>query len=212
MTSSAFETATPDAFAYLDRVAATGLGRSYKRHMLDELGVRPGETALDLGCGPGTDLGALAEAVTATGTVIGIDHDRASVDTARDRSAERSNVTVRLGDVHQLPLPDHCADRARTDRVLQHVDDPARALGEARRTQPSATPASAASWPDWRRTRDSPCPGSYRSPPSSGTSGPPMGFSVWSAPRAAQSTPDTSPRSRRDGGWTTFPTAPSWRP
>ncbi|GGV86132.1 hypothetical protein GCM10015535_33750 [Streptomyces gelaticus] len=128
-----FETATPDAFAYLDRVAATGPGRSYKRHMLDELGVRPGDTALDLGCGPGTDLGALAEAVTATGQVIGIDHDRASVDAARDRSAERSNVTVRLGDVHQLPLPDHCVDRARTDRVLQHVDDPARALGEARR-------------------------------------------------------------------------------
>ncbi|MFD7621020.1 methyltransferase domain-containing protein [Streptomyces sp. NPDC059802] len=133
MTSFAFETVTPDAFAYLDRVAATDLGRSYKRHVLDELGIRPGETVLDLGCGPGTDLGALAEAVTATGAVIGIDYDRAAVDAARGRAAERSNVTVRLGDLHDLPLPDHTADRARTDRVLQHVADPVRALREARR-------------------------------------------------------------------------------
>ncbi|MGW2085059.1 methyltransferase domain-containing protein [Streptomyces sp. NPDC001880] len=133
MTSSVFETATPDAFAYLDRVAATDPGRSYKGQMLDELGIRPGETALDLGCGPGADLGALAEAVTATGTVIGVDHDPAALDAARDRSAGRSNVSVRIGDVHELPLPDHCVDRARTDRVLQHVDDPARALCEARR-------------------------------------------------------------------------------
>ncbi|MFH8519238.1 methyltransferase domain-containing protein [Streptomyces gelaticus] len=230
MTSSAFETATPDAFAYLDRVAATGLGRSCKRHMLDELGVRPGETALDLGCGPGTDLGALAEAVTATGTVIGIDHDRASVDTARDRSAERSNVTVRLGDVHQLPLPDHCADRARTDRVLQHVDDPARALGEARRVlRPGGRLVMGE--PDWETlTVDHPDSGLSRAYTQYVTDeavrnarigsqlarlaadAPPTGFSVWSAPRAAPSTPDTSPWSRRDGGWTTFPTAPSWRP
>ncbi|WP_326764109.1 methyltransferase domain-containing protein [Streptomyces sp. NBC_01591] len=133
MTSSVFETATPDAFVYLDRVAATDLGRSYKKHMLDELGIRPGETVLDLGCGPGTDLGALAEAVTQTGTVIGIDHDRATVDAARDRTAERGNVTVRMGDMHDLPLPDRTADRARTDRVLQHVADPVGALREARR-------------------------------------------------------------------------------
>ncbi|MFD0339949.1 methyltransferase domain-containing protein [Streptomyces sp. NPDC127117] len=133
MTSSVFETATPDAFVYLDRVAATELGRSYKKRMLDELAIRPGETVVDLGCGPGTDLGTLAEAVTATGTVIGVDHDPAAVDVAGDRTAGRSNVTVRVGDIHELPLPDHSVDRARTDRVLQHVADPVRALGEARR-------------------------------------------------------------------------------
>lgn len=133
MTSSLFETVTPDPIAYLDRVAATGLGRAYKGRMLDELGIRPGQTVLDLGCGPGTDLGALAGAVTVTGTVIGLDHDRTAVDTARARTAEQSNVTAQLGDLHRLPLPDHFADRARTDRVLQHVTDPAQALREARR-------------------------------------------------------------------------------
>ncbi|MET9663484.1 methyltransferase domain-containing protein [Streptomyces sp. NPDC006510] len=35
--------------------------------------------------------------------------------------------------MHELPLPDRTADRARTDRVPQHVADPVRALREARR-------------------------------------------------------------------------------
>ncbi|MEK8145397.1 methyltransferase domain-containing protein [Streptomyces sp. M10(2022)] len=101
--------------------------------MLDELGIRPGQTALDLGCGPGTDLASLAQAVAETGTVIGIDHDPATVDVARERTADTPTVTVRLGDIHDLPLPDRTADRARTDRVLQHVADPAGALREFHR-------------------------------------------------------------------------------
>ncbi|MEU3656777.1 methyltransferase domain-containing protein [Streptomyces sp. NPDC032161] len=133
MTSTAFETATPDPIVYLDRVAATDLGRSYKGGMLAELDIRPGQTVLDLGCGPGTDLASLAQAVTATGTVIGVDHDETAVEAARKRTTDQHAVTVRLGDIHDLPLPDHTADRARTDRVLQHVADPARALREIRR-------------------------------------------------------------------------------
>jgi len=133
MTSKAFETATPDPIAYLDRVAATDLGRSYKGRMLDELDIRTGQTVLDLGCGPGTDLASLARAGAATGTVIGVDHDQAAVDAARGRTVDQHTVTVQLGDIHDLPLPDRTADRARTDRVLQHVADPARALREIHR-------------------------------------------------------------------------------
>ncbi|MCX5166656.1 methyltransferase domain-containing protein [Streptomyces antibioticus] len=133
MTSSVFESATPDPIAYLDRVAATGLGRSYKERMLHELAIRPGHTVLDLGCGPGTDLASLARAVTETGKVIGIDHDQATIDVARERTADQHAVSVRRADIHDLPLPDHTADRARTDRVLQHVADPAGALREIHR-------------------------------------------------------------------------------
>jgi ubiquinone/menaquinone biosynthesis C-methylase UbiE len=39
----------------------------------------------------------------------------------------------RLGDIQDLPLAEHTVDRARTDRVLQHVADPTRVLGEVRR-------------------------------------------------------------------------------
>jgi ubiquinone/menaquinone biosynthesis C-methylase UbiE len=133
MTSTVFETVTPDSLVYLDRLAATDLGRSYKGRMLDELDVRPGQTVVDLGCGPGTDLNVLAEAVTATGAVIGVDRDQAAVDAARERTAGQDTVAVDLGDIHDLQLADHAADRARTDRVLQHVADPVLALREIHR-------------------------------------------------------------------------------
>ncbi|PNE40805.1 MULTISPECIES: methyltransferase domain-containing protein [Streptomyces] len=133
MPSPRFETTAPHRISYLDRLAASDLGRSYKQRMLDALDVRPGQTVLDLGCGPGTDLGTLAGAVTAAGAVLGIDRDQAMVDAARARTADEPVVDVRLGDVHDLALPDRAADRARTDRVLQHVADPVLALGEIHR-------------------------------------------------------------------------------
>ncbi|ARF57848.1 methyltransferase domain-containing protein [Streptomyces gilvosporeus] len=133
MTSSAFETAKPDSVTYLDRLATSDLGRSYKRRMLDVLDLHPGHTVLDLGCGPGTDLEALAQAVTPAGTVIGIDHDQDMVDAARTRATGQAVVDVRHADIHDLSMADGTADRARTDRVLQHVADPPAALDEIRR-------------------------------------------------------------------------------
>ncbi|MFB9830979.1 methyltransferase domain-containing protein [Actinoallomurus acaciae] len=133
MTSSTFETTTPDHVSYLDRLAGTDAGRSYKRRMFEELDVRAGQKVLDVGCGPGTDLGSLAETVTPAGAVIGVDSDEKMVDAARERTAGLPAVEVCLGDVHDLPLADGTVDRARTDRVLQHVADPARALTQIRR-------------------------------------------------------------------------------
>ncbi|WP_308280805.1 methyltransferase domain-containing protein [Streptomyces barringtoniae] len=85
MTSSAFETYRPDPVSYLDRLATSDLGRSYKRRMLDELHLRAGHRVLDLGCGPGTDLEALAQAVTPAGAVVGVDHDRNVTPPPRER-------------------------------------------------------------------------------------------------------------------------------
>ncbi|MFE7133549.1 methyltransferase domain-containing protein [Streptomyces sp. NPDC057638] len=128
-----FETAAPDETAYLDRAAASDAGRAYKSVLATLLGARAGQTALDLGCGPGTDLATLAEAVGDTGSVIGIDLSEEMVERARARTGGLPRVEVRNGDLHALPLPDASADLARTDRVLQHVTDPAVALAEARR-------------------------------------------------------------------------------
>lgn len=67
---------------------------------------------------------------------------------ARRRAAGRRDVRICLGDAHDLPLADACADRARMDRVLQHLADPDRALAEARRVlRPTGILAMAE--PDW---------------------------------------------------------------
>lgn len=126
-------TAAPDPIHYLDTAAGTAVGIDYKRRLFDALDLHPGQTIVDIGCGPGTDLARLAEAVTSAGSVIGVDYDPAMLAEARRRLTGQPSVDVRFGDAHELPLDDACADRARIDRVLQHLADPAQALLEAHR-------------------------------------------------------------------------------
>lgn len=132
---------------YLTRLAASDLGKSYKSLATSELGIAPGDVVLDLGCGPGTDLAAFADAVGPDGMVIGLDNDPAAVDQARERNSALT-IEVRHADVHATGLPDRAVDRVHTDRVIQHVADPLRVLREARRVlRPSGRAVFAE--PDW---------------------------------------------------------------
>lgn len=124
---------TPDPIAYMDAAAATPVGLAYKRRFVDALDVRPGHTVVDVGCGPGTDLAALADAAGTGGSVIGVDRDLRMLDEARRRLASRPTVDLRPGDIERLPFAAASADRARVDRVLQHVPDPAAAISELHR-------------------------------------------------------------------------------
>ena len=133
---------------YLTRLAASDLGRAYKALVLDEMDVRSGHLVLELGCGPGTDLAAFAAAVGPAGRVVGIDSDPGAVRAAAGVADSWPQATVELGDVHALALPDDSVDRVHTDRVLQHVDDPAVAIAEvARVLKPSGIAGLAE--PDW---------------------------------------------------------------
>lgn len=131
MTSTGIASSAPTS--YLDAVAATDMARSYKRDLLAALAIEPGHHVLDVGCGPGTDLMALAAATGPTGAVFGVDQDPQMVATARTRMADQPTVQVRQADAHQLTFETHSIDRARTDRVLMHVADPAAVLAELHR-------------------------------------------------------------------------------
>jgi ubiquinone/menaquinone biosynthesis C-methylase UbiE len=122
-----------DRTTYSALVAASPQGREYKSEAHAALDARPGQAALDIGCGPGTDLQALADAVTRTGTVIGVDLRAEMVEVARQRMVDVPWVKVLEGDALALPLEDHSVDRARADRTIQHVADPAAAFAEMRR-------------------------------------------------------------------------------
>ncbi|MFC6019988.1 methyltransferase domain-containing protein [Plantactinospora solaniradicis] len=148
MTPSSSTLRAADQITYLDQAAASYPGRRYKQQLLAALDLCPGHVVLDVGCGPGTDLPALAAAVGDGGAVIGIDHDPAMLKQAQHRSTTHPQVTVRSGDAHALPLDDASIDRARTDRVLQHLADPRQALAELRRVvRPGGLVALAE--PDW---------------------------------------------------------------
>lgn len=126
----------PDPIEYLDRAAASEAGRDYKARLLAGLRLRPGQVVLDVGCGPGTDLAALAAAVGAArggGRVVGIDTDPEMVRVARRRTADLGTIDVVTGDAQALPLATGSIDRARLDRVTQHLTDPTGALAELHR-------------------------------------------------------------------------------
>lgn len=98
-------------------------------YLLDHL--RPGLALLDVGCGPGTITVDLAERV-APGRVTAIDSAPDAVEQARRTAAERGTDTIAIvvGDVYAL---DGVFDVVHAHQVLQHLDDPVRALREMRR-------------------------------------------------------------------------------
>jgi ubiquinone/menaquinone biosynthesis C-methylase UbiE len=133
---------------YLIRAAASDLGKAYKGIAAGEMAIRPGDVILDLGCGPGADLPAFAEATGSGGRVTGIDHDPDAVRQARERVTGLPQVEVCEGDIHSLDIAAASVDTVHTDRVLQHVPDPAAALAEARRVLRDGGTAVFAE-PDW---------------------------------------------------------------
>jgi ubiquinone/menaquinone biosynthesis C-methylase UbiE len=148
MTQRTEATAAPDQIMYMDTAAGTAVGLDYKQRFLGALGLSPGHAVVDIGCGPGTDLARLADAVGGAGVVIGVDHEPRMLAEAGRRFADRPNIELRMGDVHELPLADASVDRATTDRVLQHVHDPATALAQVRRVlRPGGVLGMAE--PDW---------------------------------------------------------------
>src|SRR5215469_10854037 len=85
---------------YLMRIATSSVGRAYKDLAATELAIRAGDVVLDLGCGPGADLAAFADAAGHDGRIIGLDSDPQALREARDRTAGLRQVEVADCDIH----------------------------------------------------------------------------------------------------------------
>ena len=96
--------------------------------------IKPTDTILDVGCGPGTitaDLAALAP----HGNVIGCDAVESVLHQASEYAASRglTNVTFQKVDANILPFDDNSFDIVHCHQVLQHVKNPVVILKEMRR-------------------------------------------------------------------------------
>ncbi len=102
--------------------------------------IQPSHAVLDVGCGPGTDTIALAELVGPTGCVVGVDYDAGMIAEAGRRAAQAGCSAWsrhQQGDASALPLETDTFDSSRSERLFQHLRDPADALAEmARVTKP----------------------------------------------------------------------------
>src|SRR5262245_21401936 len=133
---------------YLARATALGAAQAYKHRAYAALGVTEGAQVLDVGCGVGGDVRAIAEVVGKTGRVVGLDFSEAFLIEAQRQSVDHPMVKYRQGDAHALPFADDTFDAARSERVFQHLAEPAVALAEMRRvTRPGGRVV--VSEPDW---------------------------------------------------------------
>ena len=104
---------------------------------IDELGLRPGATVLDVGCGPGRALPLLRAAVGPEGRVIGLDATPEMLAEAT-RLGRGHAAALLLGDGQQLCLADATVDAILAAGFLPHVSDPEVGLAElARVTRPT---------------------------------------------------------------------------
>ena len=107
----------------LDEMAARPAVRTLKAWVLAQVDPAAGETAVDVGSGTGEDVVAFAELVGPDGRAVGVEPSPG----LRAEAVRRSDgVRVEYvdGRAEALPFDDESVDVLRSERVLQHVDNP----------------------------------------------------------------------------------------
>ena len=115
-------------YALVDRAT-----RGVRRRAVDALELGSGDTALDLGCGPGASLSLLGETTGPDGRVVGVDYSHRMVRRARDRADEVAGATVVRSDARALPLATDSVDGALASLALSAMPDVDAVLDEVRR-------------------------------------------------------------------------------
>ena len=100
---------------------------SHRDHALAELELSRTDVVLDIGCGTGVDLHALADV---TPVAVGIDLSMTMAAAARSRAP---NAAVVVGDAQRLPIASGALDACCARAVLIHTPDPDAAMREMAR-------------------------------------------------------------------------------
>src|SRR5580693_3811077 len=114
--------------------------------LLDRVGLLPGQSAIDLGCGPRGILDMLAGRVAPAGRVVGLDADPAHTAMAAEFAAARglSGVEIITGDARSTGLPAGTFDLVHARTLLVNLSEPAEAAAEMTRlARPGGWVASA---------------------------------------------------------------------
>jgi SAM-dependent methyltransferase len=109
---------------------------------------QPGEHVLDVACGTGTATRLVAERVTASGTVIGLDIDPGMIEVARSRptSSGGASLVWHCGNALDMPFEDRMFDVVLCLQGVQFFPDKVAGLREIRRVLNAAGRLAASVW------------------------------------------------------------------
>jgi len=124
-----------------NRWAAAGEGPKMEQHHLDitektlrQMGLRPGERVLDLGCGSGWATRLLARLVAdgpeGFGQVVGVDVSDEMIRLARTASKDFDNILYVWGSAQQIPWEENFFDKMLSVESFYYYADQDRALSE----------------------------------------------------------------------------------
>jgi len=107
----------------------------YMRPVFDCIGIRAGESVLELGPGPGLFTVEAARRAGPEGRLIAVDIQPKMIALLEQRiqQAGLSNVETHVASAYDLPVADASLDRAFLVTVLPEIPDPRRALAELHR-------------------------------------------------------------------------------
>ncbi len=125
-------TKDPDFFVrFMDEAQKPPAIQASKRLMLERLALEKGVAVLDVGCGPGTDVFDMVDLVGPAGRLVGLDASEVMIAEARRRATDlHVPITFEVGEVQALPFADATFDVCRAQRLLEHLPDAERAIGE----------------------------------------------------------------------------------
>ena len=99
------------------------------------VGLKAGETVLDLGSGGGIDVFLAAKKVGSKGKVLGVDMNEAMIKRAKEAAEEYGfkNVEFRLGEIEEMPIEDGVVDAIISNCVINLSPDKPQVFREAHR-------------------------------------------------------------------------------
>lgn len=124
-----------------------------RRHLFEQAGLTPGSRVLEVGCGTGAVMGAIAKEVDFN--LTGVDLDRPSLYFAQSENPE---FQLTQADGHRLPFADESFDAVYCHYLLLWVNDPAQVLSEMKRVTRPGGAVIALAEPDYAGRIDYPPP------------------------------------------------------
>lgn len=119
---------SPNATDFMSKRTIESHGEFFLPHLA------PGDSVLDCGCGPGTITMGVAARVS-PGEVVGVDFAESPIECAKNyaRQAGIDNISFQTADCCCLPFDDNSFDRVFSHALMEHLDEPVRALREIHR-------------------------------------------------------------------------------